>query len=103
MERTHETPARAFRRTQRGDAALQDSKSGLPAAYRRILEQIDAADGLRPLLQSYPRQQIVEWLSQLITLGMVESASQSEPDHLSFTGRFKVSELTAAFKDPRGP
>ncbi len=99
MDRPHETPARAFRRTARGDAALSDSKSGLPPAYRRILEQIDATEGLRPLLQSYARTQIVDWLSQLITLGMVESASQSQPDHLSFTGRFKVSELTAAFKD----
>jgi hypothetical protein len=99
MDRQDETPARAFRRTSRGDAALRDSKSGLSPAYRRILEQIDAAEGLRPLLQSYPRSQIVDWLSQLITLGMVESASQSQPDHLSFTGRFKVSELTAAFKD----
>lgn len=79
---------------------MQDAKSGLPASYRRILEQIGSADGLRPLLQTYPRSQIVEWLSQLITLGMVESAGHSEEkDQLSFTGRFKVSELAAAFKD----
>ncbi len=91
---------RAFRRTEAGTAALEDKNSGLSDEYRRILEQIGERDGLRPLLSSYSREQIVEWLGQLITLRMIESALETgNQDHLRFTGRFKASELAAAFSE----
>ena len=94
------TSARAFRRTEAGRAALEDKNSGLSIAYRRILEQIGAPEGLRPLLSSYSKAQIVGWLGQLMTLGMIESGLVTEnQDHLRFTGRFKVSELAAAFNE----
>jgi hypothetical protein len=74
--------------------------SGLSIEYRRILEQIGGLDGLRPLLCIYSKEQIVEWLGQLIMLRMIESGLEAEgQDHLRFTGRFKVSELAAAFNE----
>ena len=91
---------RAFRRTEAGTAALEDKNSGLPVEYRRILAQIGKRGGLRPLLSSYSKEQIVEWLGQLITLRMIESGLETgNQDHLRFTGRFKVSELAAAFNE----
>ena len=100
MNQHQPTSARAFRRTEAGRAALEDKNSGLSLGYRRILEQIGEPEGLRPLLSSYSKAQIVGWLGQLMTLGMIESGLVSEnQDHLRFTGRFKVSELAAAFNE----
>jgi hypothetical protein len=100
MNQHKQTSVRAFRRTEAGRAALEDKNSGLSVEYRRILEQIGEPDGLRPLLSSYSKAQIVEWLGQLITLRMIESGVETgNQDHLRFTGRFKVSELAAAFNE----
>ncbi len=100
MNQHKETSVRAFRRTEAGTAALEDKNSGLSVAYRRILEQVGGRDGLRPLLSSYSKAQLVEWLGQLMTLRMIESGLETEnQDHLRFTGRFKVSELAAAFNE----
>jgi hypothetical protein len=100
MNQYKQTSARTFRCTEAGKAALEDKNSGLSAEYRRILEQIGGPGGLLPLLSSYSKGQIVEWLGQLITLRMIESGLEAEdPDHLRFTGRFKVSELAAAFNE----
>src|SRR5467141_1627001 len=100
MNQNKETSVRAFRRTEAGTAALEDKNSGLRVEYRRILEQIGERDGLRPLLSSYSKEQIIEWLGQLITLRMIESGLETgNQDHLRFTGRFKVSELAAAFNE----
>src|SRR2546425_2743284 len=65
MNQHKETSVRAFRRTEAGTAALEDKNSGLSVAYRRILEQVGGRDGLRPLLSSYSKAQLVEWLGQL--------------------------------------
>jgi hypothetical protein len=100
MNQHQQTSARTFRRTEAGRAALDDKNSGLSLEYRRVLEQIGGPEGLRPLLSSYSKAQIVEWLGQLMTLRMIESGLEAEdPDHLRFTGRFKVSELAAAFNE----
>ena len=100
MNQRQQTSARTFRRTEAGRAALEDKNSGLSLEYRRVLEQIGGPEGLRPLLSSYSKAQIVEWLGQLMTLRMIESGPEAEdPDHLRFTGRFKVSELAAAFNE----
>ena len=100
MNQLKPTSERAFRRTEAGRAALADKNSGLSLGYRRILEQIGEPEGLRPLLSSYSKAQIVEWLGQLMTLRMIESGLVTEnQDHLRFTGRFKVSELAAAFNE----
>jgi hypothetical protein len=89
-----------FRRTEAGRAASEDKNSGLSVEYRRILEQTGAPDGLCPLLSSYSKARIVEWLGQLMTLCMIESGLETgNQDHLRFTGRFKVSELAAVFNE----
>jgi hypothetical protein len=100
MSQHKHTSVRAFRRTEAGSAALEDKNSGLSVEYRRILEQIGAPEGLHRLLSAYSKAQIVESLGQLITLRMIESGLEAEgQDHLRFTGRFKVSELAAAFNE----
>jgi len=100
MSQHKQTSERAFRRTEAGRAALEDKNSGLSVEYRRILEQVGGPEGLRPLLSSYSKAQIVEWLGQLMTLCMIESGLEAEdPDHLRVTGMFKVSELAAAFNE----
>src|SRR5207247_5281633 len=97
MNQHKETSVRAFRRTEAGTAALEDKNSGLSVAYRRILEQVGGRDGLRPLLSSYSKAQLVEWLGQLMTLRIIESRLETEyQDNVVLTGRVGVPELTAA-------
>src|SRR2546426_7823854 len=97
MNQHKETNVRAFRRTEAGTAALEDKNSGLSVAYRRILEQVGRRGGLRPLLSSYSKAQLVEWLGQLMTLRMIESGvGTGKPDHLRFTGRVQGSEIGPA-------
>ena len=94
------TRARIFRRTKAGNAAFEDQHSGLPAHYRRIMCAIAAETHsvvLRAFLPSYSEPQIVQWLEELLKLGLLESVpDDAEPD-LDFTGGFQVSELAAAF------
>jgi hypothetical protein len=92
--------ARIFRRTKAGSAAFEDQNSGLPAQYRRILHAIAAethSDVLRNLLRCYSETQIVRWLAELLTLGLLESVPEAAEHDLDFTGGFQVSELAAAF------
>src|SRR2546422_7702977 len=97
MNQHKETSVRAFRRTEAGTAALEDKNSGLSVAYRRILEQVGRRGGLRPLLSSYSKAQLVEWLGQLMTLRMIESGlATANQEHLRFTCRVNGTELAAA-------
>jgi hypothetical protein len=94
------TRARIFRRTEAGSAAFEDQNSGLPAQYRRILRVIAAethSDVVRDLLRCYSETQIVEWLAELLTLGLLESVPDAAEHDLDFTSGFQVSELAAAF------
>ena len=94
------TRARIFRRTEAGSAAFEDQNSGLPTHYRRILRATAAethSDVLRAVLRCYSETQIVQWLAELLTLGLLESVAESADRDLDFTGRFRVSELAAAF------
>jgi hypothetical protein len=94
------TKARIFRRTEAGSAAFEDQNSGLPAQYRRILRIVTAethSDVLRALLCRCSETQIVEWLGELLTLGLVESVPDAAEHDLDFTSGFQVSELAAAF------
>jgi hypothetical protein len=94
------TRARIFRRTEAGSAAFEDQNSGLPAQYRRILRVIAGethSDVLRDLLRCYSQTQIVQWLAELLTLGLLESVPEAAGHDLDFTGGFKVAELAAAF------
>ncbi len=94
------TRARIFRRTEAGSAAFEDQNSGLPAQYRRILRVIAAethSDVLRDLLRGYSEIQIVQWLAELLTLGLLESVPDAAEHDLDFTSGFQVSELAAAF------
>jgi hypothetical protein len=92
--------ARIFRRTEAGRAAFEDQNSGLPRQYRRILRVIAAethSDVVRALLRCYSEAQIVEWLAELLTLGLLESVADAAEHDLDFTSGFQVSELAAAF------
>ena len=94
------TRARIFRRTEAGSAAFEDQNSGLPAQYRRILRVIAAethSDVVRDLLRCYSESQIVQWLAELLTLGLLESVPDAAEHDLDFTSGFQVSELAAAF------
>jgi hypothetical protein len=94
------TTARIFRRTEAGSAAFEDQNSGLPRQYRRILRVIAAethSDVVRALLRCYSEAQIVEWLAELLTLGLLESVPDAADHDLDFTSGFQVSELAAAF------
>jgi hypothetical protein len=94
------TRARIFRRTEAGSAAFDDQNSGLPVQYRRILRVITAethSDVLRALLRCYSEPQIVGWLAELFTLGLIESVPDAAEHDLDFTSGFQVSELAAAF------
>jgi hypothetical protein len=94
------TRARIFRRTEAGGAAFEDQNSGLPAQYRRILRVMTAethSDVLRALLRCYSEPQIVGWLAELFTLGLIESVPDAAEHDLDFTSGFRVSELAAAF------
>jgi hypothetical protein len=94
------TRARIFRRTEAGSAAFEDQNSGLPAQYRRILRVIAAethSDVVRDLLRCYSESQIVQWLAELLTLGLIESVPDAAEHDLDFTSGFQVSELAAAF------
>jgi len=92
--------SRIFRRTKAGSAAFEDRNSGLPPQYRRILRLVTAethSEVLRALLCRYSETQIVEWLGELLTLGLVESVPDAAEHDLDFTSGFQVSELAAAF------
>jgi hypothetical protein len=94
------TGARIFRRTEAGSAAFEDQHSGLPAQYRRILRVIAGethSDVVRDLLRCYSETQIVQWLAELLTLGLLESVPDAAEHDLDFTSGFEVSELAAAF------
>jgi hypothetical protein len=94
------TSARIFRRTAAGSAAFEDQNSGLPAQYRRILRVMTAeihSDVLRALLRCYSETQLVDWLAELLTLGLIESVPDTAEHDLDFTGGFQVAELAAAF------
>ena len=94
------TRARIFRRTEAGSAAFEDQNSGLPAQYRRIMRVIAAethSDVVRDLLRCYSETQIVQWLAELLTLGLLESVPDAAEHDLDFTSGFQVSELAAAF------
>ena len=94
------TRARIFRRTEAGSAAFEDQNSGLPAQYRQILRATAAethSDVLRGALRCYSETQIVQWLAELLTLGLLESVPDGAEPDLDFTGRFQVAELAAAF------
>jgi hypothetical protein len=92
--------ARIFRRTEAGSAAFEDQNSGLPAQYRRILRVVGAethSDVLGGFLRCYSGTQIVQWVAELLTLGLLESVADAAEHDLDFTGGFKVAELAAAF------
>src|SRR2546427_10317789 len=96
MNQHKETNVRAFRRTEAGTAALEDKNSGLSVAYRRILEQVGRRGGLRPLLSSYSKAQLVEWLGPLMTLRTIESGvGDRKPDQLRITWPVKGTEIDA--------
>src|SRR2546428_11721321 len=97
MNQHKETSVRAFRRTEAGTAALEDKNSGLSVAYRRILEQVGGRGGLRPLLSSYSKAQLVEWLRPLRTPPIIESGLGDEKQgHLGFSRPVQVVQYDGA-------
>src|SRR5258708_20505962 len=94
------TKARIFGPTEAGSAVFEEEKSGLAAQYRRILRVRTAethSDVLKALLRCYSETQIVDWLAELLTLGLIESVPDTAEHDLDFTSGFQVAELAAAF------
>ena len=48
-------------------------------------------------MRCYSETQIVQWLAELLTLGLLESVPDAAEHDLDFTSGFQVSELAAAF------
>ncbi len=48
-------------------------------------------------MRGYSEIQIVQWLAELLTLGLLESVPDAAEHDLDFTSGFQVSELAAAF------
>jgi hypothetical protein len=93
---------RSYQRTDAGRKAWEKQDSGLPAEYRRILGLLQTqihSDAIRAALRRYSDEQIVAWLTELESLGLVVSEALSAKHDLDFTGSFKLSSALAAHKD----
>lgn len=84
---------RIYRRTEAGLKALQNPKSGLPAAYRRILGLIEGethSDAVRGGMCPCSNRQVFDWLDEIETLGFAELASFTSSPGPDTTGNFSM-------------
>lgn len=76
-----EQSRRIYRRTSSGRKALESECSGLPAAYRQILELLEeertAAEVVSGMRGAFSERQILAWLDELDTLCFVERAGMN--------------------------
>jgi len=89
---------RIYRLSASGRRAWEREDRAVPAAYRRILGMLDTeahTDVLRGYLRRYPDQLILEWLSELEELGLVESRPDKAVHDLDFAVGFKLPQLIA--------
>jgi hypothetical protein len=94
-------PERIYRRTEAGTRAWASDRSGLPAAYRRILALIDCdthSDVIRGAMTAYPVKQLMQWLEQLETLKFLRSAAVGSEYNLDFTDSMSLAALRARYE-----
>ena len=71
----------------------------VPVEYRRVLELVGTgahAAVIRACLRSHPYEHILEWLTRLEEVGLLESVPQAGADDLDFSGNFSRAALAAA-------
>jgi hypothetical protein len=73
---------RLYRRTNSGRKALESERSGLPAAYRNILEMLEtertAAELVIAMRGVFSDRQVLAWLDELDTLCFIEALNPGE-------------------------
>ena len=90
---------RIYRRTSAGQQASLSQSADVPVEYRRVLELVGTGTHvavIRACLRSHPYEHILEWLSKLEQVGLLESVAQAGADDLDFSGSFKRAALAAA-------
>ena len=84
---------RIYRRTRAGQQASLSQSADVPAEHRRVLELVGTGTHvavIRAGLRNHPYEHILEWLSKLEQVGLLES------DDLDFSGNFNRAALAAA-------
>jgi hypothetical protein len=87
---------RIYRRTDAGRKAWESPSSGLPGPYRRILGVITGethSEVVRGLLRCYSERQLEDWLTEMETLGFIQSLPVTSGHDLDFTGSFSLAAL----------
>jgi hypothetical protein len=90
---------RIYRRTRAGQQASLSQSANVPAEHRRVLELVGTGTHvavIRACLRTHPYEHILEWLSKLEQVGLLESVAQAGANDLDFSGSFKRSALAAA-------
>jgi hypothetical protein len=90
---------RIYRRTSAGQQASLNQSADVPVEYRRVLELVGTGTHvavIRACLRSHPYEHILEWLSKLEQVGLLESVAQAGADDLDFSGNFNRAALAAA-------
>ena len=90
---------RIYRRTDAGQQAFLNQSADVPVEYRRVLELVGTgthAAVIRACLRSHPYEHVLEWLTRLEQVGLLESVPQAGADDLDFSGNFNRAALAAA-------
>ena len=90
---------RIYRRTHAGQQAFLNQSADVPVEYRRVLELVGTgthAAVISACLRSHPYEQVLEWLTRLEQVGLLESVPQAGADDLDFSGNFSRAALAAA-------
>ena len=98
---------RIYRLTQAGRKAWEQEDTAVPADYRRILWVMDVhGGGAENLARLYPAEMLMEWLSELEEIGLIEAIPQDQtlqggfraqgPDRTLALDRAKLSEAGQA-------
>jgi len=76
-----------------------NQSADVPVEYRRVLELVGTgthAAVISACLRSHPYEQVLEWLTRLEQVGLLESVPQAGADDLDFSGNFNRAALAAA-------
>ena len=99
METGIQAAERIYRRTDAGQKAFLNQSADVPAECRQVLELVGTgthAAMIRARLRSHPYERILEWLTKLEQVGLLESVPQAGADDLDFSGNFNRAALAAA-------
>jgi hypothetical protein len=76
-----------------------NQSTDVPVEHRRVLELVATGTHpavIRACLRSHPYEHILEWLTKLEEVGLLESVPQAGTDDLDFSGNFNRAALAAA-------